>query len=134
MTFDDYEVAMRHRLLEAGFNFDQPDPALAWEVFKAFAEEPVECDDSYLFWEAADGYFDFVREFAEDRDTAIWCEQMTIHFTSPPPDHQGIQPVAVFSRDHANYEEFYKAVESRVEFRTGLEFGHWLAEVRLDGC
>lgn len=49
MTVDEYEAAMRRKLIEAGFDFDVPNPALAWAVFKSFAAQPVECQDSYLF-------------------------------------------------------------------------------------
>lgn len=135
MTVDDYEGAMRRRLLEAGFDFSSPDPALAWAAFKDCAAEPVECHDSYLFWEAAGDYFDFVREFQHyTEDDAVWHEQLTIHFTCSPPDSLGIQPVRVFSRDHPSYEAFFKAVEERPEFLKGMAFGRWSVELRVDGC
>src|SRR5262245_25733330 len=104
MRVDEYETALRCHLLDAGFDFDRPDPTLAWEVFKNFAAEPVECHDSYLFWEAADGYFDFVREFehSTERD-AVWYEQLTIHFTNESPNRLGIEPVALFSSKFPDY-------------------------------
>ena len=135
MTVDDYEAAMRRRLLEAGFDFNRPDPALAWAVFKGFAAEPVECHDSYLFWEAASDYFDFVREFRHYTESdAVWHEQLTIHFTCSPPDSLGVQQVTVFSRDYPNYEAFFKAVDGRPEFLKGLAFGRWSVDLRVDGC
>jgi hypothetical protein len=135
MTVDDYEVAIRRRLLKAGFDFDKPDPRSAWEIFKAFAAEPVECHDSYLLWEAANDYFDFVREFQHYPESgAVWFEQLTIHFTCSPPDSLGVQPVVVFSQHYPDYETFFQAVEARPEFRKGLAFGRWSAELRLDGC
>lgn len=134
MTVDDYEAAMRRRLLDGGFDFEKPDPALAWAVFKGFAAEPVECHDTYLFWEAANDYFDIVREFRHHTENdAVWHEQLTIHFTCSPPESLGIQPVAVFSRDYPNYEEFFKAVEGRPEFLKGLAFGRWSVDLRIDG-
>jgi hypothetical protein len=135
MTVDEYEAAMRRRLLEAGFDFNGPDPALAWAVFKGFAAEPVECHDSYLFWEAASDYFDFVREFQHyTENDAVWHEQLTIHFTCSPPHSLGIQPVTVFSRDHPDYETFVNAVEVRPEFQKALAFDHWSVDIRVDAC
>lgn len=133
MTVDDYEAATRHRLLQAGFDFPKPDLALAWSVFKRFAAEPVECSDSYLFWEAANSYFDFVREFEHHLEDAVWYEQLTISFTCSPPDSLAVQPVVVHSVNYANYEAFFQAVEKRPEFQKGLVFGRWSAELRLDG-
>jgi hypothetical protein len=134
MTVDDYEAATRRRLLQAGFDFTKPDPALAWSVFKRVAAEPVECSDSYLFWEAAGDYFDFVREFEHHLEDAVWYEQLTIQFTCSLPDSLLIQPVAVHSVNYANYEAFFQAVEGRPDFQKGLAFGRWSAELRLDGC
>ena len=135
MTVDDYEAAMRRKLLDAGFAFNRPDPALAWAVFKRFAAEPVECDDSYLFWEVASDYFDFVREFRHyTKNDAVWCEKLTVHFTCTPPDSLVVEPVAVFSRDYPTYTAFFHGVEGRSQFFKGLAFKHWSVEVRLEGC
>ncbi len=135
MTVDDYEGAVRSRLLDAGFDFSKPDPALAWEVFKACAAEPVECYDSYLFWEAASDYFDFVREFRHyTENEAVWHEQLTIHFTCSLPASLDVQPVKVFSRDFSDHEGFFTAVEGRPEFLKGLAFDRWSVELRIDSC
>jgi len=135
MTVDEYEAAMRRKLIEAGFDFDVPNPALAWAVFKSFAAQPVECQDSYLFWEAANDYFDFVREFRQYTESgAVWHEQVTVHFTCSPQDSLEIQPVKLFSKDLPNYDTFFQQVEERPEFIKGLAFDRWSAELRLDGC
>jgi hypothetical protein len=135
MTTDDYATAMRRGLCEAGFDFDRPDPAVAWAVFKRFATAAVECHDSYLFWEAAHDYFDFVREFRHyNENGGVWHEQLTIHFTCSAPDSLGVQPVTVFSRDYPDYEAYFNAVETRPEFAKGLGFGRWLVDLRVDGC
>ena len=126
---------MRQRLLDSGFDFGKPDPAFAWAVFKSFANEPVECHDSYLFWEAADDYFDFVREFSHYTEKeAIWHEQLTIHFTCSPPDSLGVQPTKLLSREFVRPDQFFQQVEAQPEFTKGLAFGHWSVELRLDGC
>ncbi len=135
MTVDDYEAAMRRRLIDVGFDFERPDPALAWTVFKEFAAVLVQCHDSYLFWETASDYFDFVREFCHYSEASnVWSEQVTIHFTCSPPDSLDVKPVVIFSIDHADYESFFQAVEARSEFLKGLAFNRWVAELRIDGC
>jgi hypothetical protein len=135
MTVADYQLAMRRHLQDAGFDFDRPDPVLAWTVFKGHASDPVECHDSYLFWEAADDYFDFVREFQHYTDNdVVWYEQLTIHFTRASDPGASIRPVVVFSRDHVDYDAFFHAVEGRPEVAKGIAFRGWLAELRVDGC
>lgn len=135
MTVDEYEAMVRRKLHEANFDFSRPDPATAWKVFKACAIEPVECSDSFLFWEAANDYFDFVREFRHyTADEAVWHEQLTIHFTCSAPDSLGIQPVSVFSRDYPTYEVFFEVVEGRPELVKGLTFYRWSVDLRVDGC
>ena len=85
--------------------------------------------------EAADDYFDYVREFRHytEKD-AVWHEQLTIHFTCSPPDSLGVKPVKLFSKDQSTYEQFFSLVEGQPEFLQGLAFGHWSVELRLDGC
>jgi hypothetical protein len=133
MTVDDYEAAFRHRLLDAGFDFQKPDLALAWAVFKSFAAEPVESDESYLFWETGHDYFDFVREFKQDSARAVWFEQLTVHFTRSAPHRLAVEPVVVSSHNYPNYAAFFQAVEQRPEFDNALAFRGWSAELRLDG-
>ena len=135
MTVDDFRDVMDLALLAAKFSFRRPDPATAWEVFMALAAKPVECEDSYLFWEASQDFFDFVREFSHrTEDGAVWHEQLTIHFTAHTAARLDIRPTVVFSKDHSDYPEFFAAVGRRPEFRLGLEFRHWKVELRLDGC
>lgn len=135
MTVDEFEESMRRKLVDVGFDFDAPNPALAWAVFKSVSAMPVECEDSYLFWEAADDYFDFVREFRHNTENgAVWHEQLTVHFACAPPHSLEVQPVKMFSKDLPNYDTFFKQVEERPEFMKGLAFGRWSAELRLDGC
>src|SRR4051794_2336280 len=104
MTVDEAAGRLRQLLLDSGFDFARPSPALAWQVFKRFATEPVEsaggpgCEE---FWfEASDadavngspGYFDFVRQFLQDTEGgAEWHEQITAHFTCGPGARLGLQ-------------------------------------------
>ncbi len=135
MTVDDYQNLLRCQLLRAGFDFAGPDPGLAWSVFKDLADEPVACSDSYLLWEVAGDYFDFVREFKHyEEDGALWFEQVTVHFTCSPPQSFGVRPLALFSSHYPDYDAFFRAVESRPEFVRGLTLAHWSVELRLDGC
>src|SRR5262249_61893702 len=59
VTVDEAAAHLRQMLLDAGFRFDRPDPALAWEVFKRFVAVPVAsaggrgCEEGWF--EACDG-------------------------------------------------------------------------------
>ena len=135
MTVDEYESAVRQHLLDAGFDFNNPTMSLAWTVFKQTVSLKVDCHDSYLFWEAAQDYFDFVREFRHyENDQNVWHEQVTLHFTCILPDFLDIEPVVCFSSAHVDYDSFFQAVECQPEFSKGLKFDRWLAELRIDGC
>ncbi|MCI0461496.1 MAG: hypothetical protein L0Z62_31480 [Gemmataceae bacterium] len=144
MTIEESQDRLVQLLRDSGFNFAHPNPALAWEVFKQFSAEPVECDDDYLFFEAADGdkkhgwggYFDFVREYRmplPGDDAATWYEQLTAHFTNELPDELRIQPVSLHSPHFPDRDSFFRAVEQLPAFRKGLAFPRWAFEVRLDG-
>jgi hypothetical protein len=142
MTVDEGENKLRQLLLEAGFDFSHPDPALAWKVFKSFATEPVESDGEELFFEAGDGdpvkgfpgYFDFVRQFRHyPDDGVVWDEQITAHFTCPPNVKLGLRGY-LQADQFANLSAFFRAVEASSAFRTGIAYPGWCFEVRLDGC
>src|SRR5262249_55261309 len=130
-------------LLDAGFDDTGPNPALAWEVFKRFAAEPVDARTTELWFEAADGdpasdspaYFDFVRGFAHDSEEgAEWGEQITAHFTAPPNVRLGLRRGSVQAKDVGDLPGWFAAVEASRSFRAGSGFAGWSFEVRIDGC
>lgn len=76
MKTTEAEPTLQRMMNAAGFDFTVPDPSLAWQVFKKFVENPVECaDDGVLFqcgvYEFTGEllfYFDFCRQFAIEVD------------------------------------------------------------------
>jgi hypothetical protein len=146
MTVDDAADRFRQLLLDAGFDFGRPNPALAWEVFKRFAGEPVEsaggreCEE--LWFEASDGdpvngfpgFFDFVRQFLQDTERgAEYHEQITAHFTCAPGVELGLRGT-LLAADLADLPAFFRAVEGSASFRAGQAFAGWSFEVRVDSC
>jgi hypothetical protein len=134
-------------LLDAGFRFDRPDPALAWEVFKRFVFVPVESAGGRAYeevwFEACDGrhgegwsgYFDFVRQFLQDSEGgAEFHEQITAHFTCEPTARVGILKGSSVGVDLAKLPGSFAAVESSPAFQSGLGFTGWSFEVRVDAC
>jgi hypothetical protein len=143
MTVDEAADRLRSLLKEAGFSPQQPDPKLAWEVFKRFAAEPVDTLTTELWFEASDGdpstdspaYFDFVRMFMHyPDDNAEWGEQITAQFTAPPRVQIGLRRGSVGAQDLDDLTSWFTAVESSPSFKTGLKFAGWSFEVRIDGC
>src|SRR5262245_5159980 len=129
-------------LLDAGFRFDRPDPALAWVVFKRFVLVPVqsaggrECEE--VWFEACDGrsadgwpgYFDFVRQFLQDTDGGPeFHEQITAHFTCAATARVGIPKGFSVGVELGELPDAFTAVESSPAFQAGLGFREWSFEV-----
>jgi hypothetical protein len=147
VTVDEAAAHLRQMLLDAGFRFDCPDPALAWEVFKRFVLVSVEsaggrgCEE--VWFEACggrpaegwSGYFDFVRQFLQDTDGgAEFHEQITAHFTSEVTARVAIPAGSSVGVDLAGLPDAFAAVESSPAFQAGLRFAGWSFEVRVDAC
>jgi hypothetical protein len=147
VTVEEAAGHLRQMLLDTGFRFDRPDPALAWEVFKRFVLVPVEsaggraCEE--VWFEACggrpaedwSGYFDFVRQFLQDTEGgAEFHEQITVHFTCEATAQVAIPAGSSVGVDLAELPEAWSAVESSPAFQAGLKFAGWLFEVRVDAC
>jgi hypothetical protein len=147
MTVDEAAGRLREFLLDAGFDFARPNPALAWEVFQRFAAEPVDsaggpwCEE--LWFEASEGdpvngspgFFDFVRQFLQDTEQgAEFHEQITAHFSCDPGVRLGLRQTTVHAEDLTDLPAFFRAVEASASFRAGLAFAGWSFEVRVDAC
>jgi hypothetical protein len=124
---------LQQLLRDAGVDEHNPDPVIAWEVFKLFAAVPVECARDYLFFQVGDGdpqhglpgYFDYVREFemrGASGDEPVWFEQVHIEFIVPPALRLGVGSVTKFSVDFSDLGAFFAAVERLAEFQAGLTF------------
>lgn len=143
LTVDQAAERLRQLLREAGFDAARPAPALAWEVFKRFAAEPVNVPTSELWFEAADGdpdagtpaYFDFVRMFMHyPEGGAEWGEQITARFTAAPSVRLGLWEVSIQAEDVADLPAWFEAVEASPSFKAGRAFAGWSFGIRIDGC
>src|SRR5579883_1471425 len=147
MTVEEAAAYLRQLLRDAGFDFDRPGPALAWEVFKRFVAVPVEsaggreCEE--VWFEACDGrreeggpgYFDFVRQFLQDTEKgAEFHEQITAHFNCEPDVQLGIGEGRRWGVDLTDLPASFGAVEASEAFKAGLGFTRWAFEVQIDAC
>lgn len=134
------EPQLRRMLSEAGFSFQKPDPLKAWEVFKAFVREPVDCShDGVLFecgvydWtgQGERFYFGFVRQFSIDVDGEYdHMEQLHCKFNCPPlADSNSLVTNLWLETFGDDYDRYFKAVESLPEFRQGLRLSGWECKI-----
>ncbi len=144
MTPQDTELVLRQMLAEAGVNETRPDPAVAWTIFKRYVEVPADCARDYLFFQvgegrpeyAADGYFDFTREFemrGASGNEPVWFEQVHVEFKVPSTLRLGVETVTLFSVDFPDYGKFFAAVEELPAFRAGLAFQGFVLDVYHTG-
>jgi hypothetical protein len=147
VTVDEAAAYLRQMLLEAGFRFERPDKALAWEVFKQFVLAPVESaggrDCEEVWFEACEGrpergwpgFFDFVRQFLQDTENGNeFHEQITAHFACDSSARVGIPEGSLVGVDLTALPESFAAVESSPAFEAGLKCAGWSFEVRVDAC
>jgi len=128
------EATFRTMLIEAGFTFERPDPAVAWRVFKDFVRRPARCaHDGVLFqcgvydWSGTPLFtLDFVRQFTIDIDDGYdHTEQLHCTFTCPPTKPSSTPRSSLWLEDFANREEFFAAIEALAGFREGVRHAGW---------
>jgi hypothetical protein len=113
-------------LAEAGFDSERPDPVLAWRVFQAFTQIPVDCAEDGLLFEC--GTYDFTgeplfqlsftRQFTHEEDGEYaGMEQLscTIYY-APAPELQVLK-TTLWSFDCPLLDEFFARVEGLTEFQ-----------------
>lgn len=128
---------------EAGFDFSKPDPKLAWEVFKRFVREPVECADDGILFECGvfgsdDSPFtmDFVRQFSYEVDGHYsHMEQLRCGFGCPATSELKNLKKNLWAYDYKTLEEYFAAVENLPEFQIAMSQSKadWTCEVGLEG-
>jgi hypothetical protein len=80
MSVDEFETLLRDRLTAAGFEFTSPDHAVARRVVLACGQEPVACEQSFLYYEARDDGIEFGRWFQHQ---PAKHERVAIRFSNP---------------------------------------------------
>jgi hypothetical protein len=126
------------RLDSASFDFDNADPAIAWDTFKRFSQEPVDGVSEGFLWEI--GCFNFtgesqfiinlVRQFTfSDGDEYDHLEQLSLKlFCAPTPQLQALKR-AEWSFNHVSPQHFFQFVESLPEFSIAKSGADWYAEL-----
>jgi hypothetical protein len=124
---------LKRMLTEAGFSFDDPDPMLVWEIFRAFAREPVAANNDIVFFTAREVDLpprdvfglEFKRAFGEwsrDRDLLI----LELVCTCQGQYTFKTWPVTLRSRDFASLDDFFEAVEFSQAFRLASTLSPWV--------
>ena len=128
MNTQDTAKRLHALLADAGITERQPTPREMWEVFKAFAAEPVDCEDDFAMVQVGDSeamgdsYLDFCREFSlGDGGT----EQLHAEFKVVVPRKLGCEQTDCSSCDFPDLESFFAEVEKMREFQAGLAYSGW---------
>ncbi len=139
MTTIEAESALKSMLSIAGFDFQKPNPALAWSVFKAFAELPVDDVESGILWQI--GCYSFtgqkmchlglVRQFSFNVDGEYdHMEQLKLEFTCEPTNELLKLKRNRWSFDYPSLEEYFADVESFPEFESALNHASWKVTIQ----
>lgn len=113
-------------LAEAGFDRGRPDPVLAWRVFQAFAQIPVDCADDGLLFQCGTYAFtgeplfhlDFTRQFTHEEDGEYaGMEQLSCTVYYAPTHELGELATNLWSYDCPSLGEFVARVEGLPAFQ-----------------
>ncbi|QDU96811.1 hypothetical protein Pla8534_46330 [Lignipirellula cremea] len=138
MKATEAEPTLRRMLSEAGFDFSNPSPMLAWQVFKAFAGQPVKCADDGLLFECGvyefTGeplfHFDLCRQFEiEVNGEYDHMEQLHCRLTCKPTEALKSLETNLWAYDFQSMPAFFDAVENLPEFKTAVAHPTWQCEV-----
>lgn len=117
-------------LNESDFDFNKPDPKLAWENFKEFFNIKVDCADDALFFQCGvynfTGedlfHFEFVRQFVFEIDGEYdHMEQLRLTIYYKPSKELQDLTINSWSCDCNTIEEFFSKVENMSSFKIPIE-------------
>jgi hypothetical protein len=129
MLNDEAEQTLNEMLTAAGVDFDQPDPALVWRVFKDFSRIPVDCAEDgilfqcgvYAFSGTEQFHFDFTRQFTIEEDGEYdHMEQLQCTLLAPPTDELRACKANLWSFDSPTLDAYFERVEAMPEFQLGI--------------
>ena len=139
MDVSQAQSRLKDLLGKAGFDNGNPDPKLAWQVYKQFARERVSCADDDLLFQAGSYrftgedlfYFDFVRQFTiEDQDGNYdHMEQLHIEFTRQPDQLLKKIKIDLWADDIDHSGSFFSTVESMSEFQLAISYPDWKCNI-----
>jgi len=139
MQTSEAEKRLKAMLADAGFDMKRPNPQLAWDVFKSFMQEPVDCADDGVLFEC--GIYDFtgkelftwglVRQFSIDVDGEYdHMEQLHCTFRCAPTKELRKLEISLWAYDFGTMHEYFSKVEGLNEFQSPLQSPqNWTCEV-----
>jgi len=139
----DSEHILGEMLAENGLDYSDPDPLLAWEVFKKFVQEPIsdpgvtegvlfQCGVFKFTDEGEDlFYLDFVRQYwfsdsdgEYDHTEHVHCELKA----SPTPQLRRIE-TNLWAEECTPLQQFFSQVEALHEFQIAVQHRPYTLEV-----
>jgi len=119
-------------LKKAGYNFDNPDPELAWNVFKEFfLKTEVECTEDALLFECGTYdftgedlfYLVFVRQFSLNDHEEEYDHTEQFHFIIYYKACEELEKLKIskWSFDCNSFDEYFQYIESLEAFKVPLE-------------
>ena len=140
MQASEAEHKFKTMLDNAGFNAKAPEPLIAWDVFKSFVRQPVDCADDGVLFECGTFnftgkslfYLEFVRQFSFDDDAGEYerMEQLHCTFTCEPTDELLKIQKNLWAYDFETLDEYFLAVESLREFQIATSYRTWKFELK----
>ena len=140
MQASEAEQNFRAMLYDASFDPLNPTPLLAWETFKSFMRESVDCADDGVLFECGvfsfTGedlfYLEFVRQFSFNDDAGEYehMEQLHCTFTCAPTDELVKIQKNLWGYDFESLDEYFSAVENLREFQIATSQTGWKFELQ----
>jgi len=137
MALKEIVTALNTMLEEAALDFANPDPKLAWQVFKDFARLPIDsagvkagslvfefthyADRDDELWMGFSRNIHFIGENGEEViSTAVGCD-----LTHKVPDEFISIDKNFGSSPYGNLQQYFDALESRPEFQKCMQLSGW---------
>ena len=139
MTPRETKERLQVMLASNGFAMDDADPRVAWEVFKQFVRERVECADDTVSVHAgrvlhADGEQALLRlgrrfEINDEEKYYDRLEIVTLVFRSNP--HNALEGVTLSTVGFRTLEKYFAAVESEAAFQAAVAHRPWTCAIEF---
>lgn len=113
-------------LVQSGFDFNNPNSTLAWDVFKKFSHTKVNCADDALLFQCGlynfTGenlfHFGFVRQFIfENEEEYDHMEQLNLTLYFQPHAELETLETTLWTYDCNSVEEFFQNIEMMKSFK-----------------
>ena len=131
---------LKQLLAESGFHMDHPDPRQGWEVFKQFANEPVNCADDTLHCEISTSersgtercYFVLSRRFEINDEEKFYdhLEIVRLIFVADPTEAVRQYRMSLSTVGYRSLDAYFVAVESLPAFQVVAADISWQCEVK----